>query len=183
MSKNITVSPFVPQEVIANKIYFIRGKKVMLDRDLAELYGVLTKALNQAVKRNPERFPGDFMFQLTKEETKNWKSQIVTSNSQKIKMGLRKRPFAFTDLGISMLSSVLSSKTAIRVNMQIMRTFNKIREMLANNEMLRHKIEELERKYEKHDHQFSIVFDAIREILEPKDPKPNKQIGFHVKYD
>ncbi|PIU40648.1 MAG: DNA-binding protein [Candidatus Omnitrophica bacterium CG07_land_8_20_14_0_80_50_8] len=147
MSKNITVSPFVPQELIANKIYFIRGKKVMLDRDLAELYGVLTKALNQAVKRNPERFPEDFMFQLTKGETKNWKSQIVTSNSQKIKMGLRKRPFAFTALGISMLSSVLSSKTAIRVNMQIMRTFNKIREMLANNEMLRHKIEELERKY------------------------------------
>lgn len=100
--------------VIQNKIYEIRGQKVMIDRDLAEMYGVQTKALNQAVKRNIERFPEDFMFQLTTEETQNWKSQIVTTNS--IKMGLRRNPYAFTELGVAMLSSVLTSKIAIQVN-------------------------------------------------------------------
>lgn len=111
--------------VIQSKIYEIRGQKVMLDRDLAEMYGVLTKALNQAVKRNPDRFPEDFMFQLTNEETQNWKSQIVTTNS--IKMGVRRNPYAFTELGIAMLSSVLNSKTAIQINMSIMRAFVAIR--------------------------------------------------------
>ncbi len=104
--------------VIQNKIYEIRGQKVMIDRDLAEMYGVQTKALNQAVKRNIERFPEDFMFQLTTEETQNWKSQIVTTNS--IKMGLRRNPYAFTELGVAMLSSVLTSKIAIQVNIGIM---------------------------------------------------------------
>lgn len=107
--------------VIQNKIYEIRGQKVMIDRDLAEMYGVQTKALNQAVKRNIERFPEDFMFQLTTEETQNWKSQIVTTNS--IKMGLRRNPYAFTELGVAMLSSVLTSKIAIQVNIGIMRAF------------------------------------------------------------
>lgn len=104
--------------VIQNKIYEIRGQEVMIDRDLAEMYGVQTKALNQAVKRNIERFPEDFMFQLTTEETQNWKSQIVTTNS--IKMGLRRNPYAFTELGVAMLSSVLTSKIAIQVNIGIM---------------------------------------------------------------
>lgn len=111
--------------VIQSKIYEIRGQKVMLDRDLAEMYGVLTKVLNQAVKRNPDRFPEDFMFQLTNEETENWKSQIVTTNS--IKMGVRRNPYAFTELGVAMLSSVLNSKTAIQINMSIMRAFVTIR--------------------------------------------------------
>lgn len=111
--------------VIQSKIYEIRGQKVMLDRDLAEMYGVLTKVLNQAVKRNPDRFPEDFMFQLTNEETQNWKSQIVTTNS--IKMGVRRNPYAFTELGVVMLSSVLNSKTAIQINMSIMRAFVAIR--------------------------------------------------------
>ena len=111
--------------VIQSKIYEIRGQKVMLDRDLAEMYGVLTKVLNQAVKRNPDRFPEDFMFQLTNEETQNWKSQIVTTNS--IKMGVRRNPYAFTELGVAMLSSVLNSKTAIQINMSIMRAFVTIR--------------------------------------------------------
>ena len=111
--------------VIQSKIYEIRGQKVMLDRDLAEMYGVLTKVLNQAVKRNPDRFPEDFMFQLTNEETQNWKSQIVTTNS--IKMGVRRNPNAFTELGVAMLSSVLNSKTAIQINMSIMRAFVTIR--------------------------------------------------------
>ena len=108
-------------EVIQSKIYDIRGQKVMLDRDLAEMYGVETRALNQAVKRNTDRFPVDFMFQLTDEETEIWKSQIVMSNS--IKMGVRRNPYVFTELGVAMLSSVLNSKTAIQINMGIMRAF------------------------------------------------------------
>ncbi len=171
----------ISQDIIERKIYLIRGKKVMLDRDLALLYKVETRILNRAVKRNLDRFPDDFMFQLTKIEMKNWMSQIGISNKER--MGLRKRPFAFTDLGISMLSSVLNSKTAIHVNIQIMRTFSRIRQMLANNEMLRQRIEELERKYLKHDQQFQIVFDAIKEILAPPPSPPKKPIGFHVKYN
>lgn len=117
-------------QIIQSKIYEIRGKKVMLDRDLAEMYGVETRVLNQAVKRNIERFPSDFMFQLTDEEMKIWKSQIVMSNS--VKMGVRRNPYAFTELGVAMLSSVLNSKTAIQINMGIMRAFVTIRQMLAN---------------------------------------------------
>ncbi|MDR0833290.1 MAG: ORF6N domain-containing protein [Candidatus Symbiothrix sp.] len=115
---------------IQNKIHEFRGQKVMIDRDLAHLYGVETKNLNQAVKRNMERFPKDFMFQLTNEEFQNWKSQIVTSNSLEI-MGLRKKPYVFTELGIAMLSSVLNSKTAIEINMSIMRAFVAVRKFLS----------------------------------------------------
>ncbi len=118
-------------EIVINKIYLIREQKVMLDRDLAELYGVETRALNQAVKRNAERFPNDFMFQLTEEEFNNWKSQIVMSNSTK--MGLRKKPLVFTEQGVAMLSSVLNSEIAIRVNIQIIRVFTKMREMLMSH--------------------------------------------------
>ena len=117
-------------EVIQSKIYDIRGQKVMLDRDLAEMYGVETRALNQAVKRNTDRFPVDFMFQLTDEETEIWKSQIVMSNS--IKMGVRRNPYVFTELGVAMLSSVLNSKTAIQINMGIMRAFVAVRQLLLN---------------------------------------------------
>ena len=116
-------------QVIQNKIYEIRGQKVMLDRDLAEMYGVPTKVLNQAVKRNIERFPEDFMFQLSSEETQEWRSQFVTSNS--IKMGVRRNPYAFTELGVAMLSSVLSSKTAVQINMGIMRAFVAVRQMIS----------------------------------------------------
>lgn len=115
-------------QLIQSKIYEIRGQKVMLDRDLAEMYGVETRALNQAVKRNIDRFPLDFMFQLTNEETEIWKSQIVMSNS--VKMGIRRNPYAFTELGVAMLSSVLNSKTAIQINMGIMRAFVAVRQML-----------------------------------------------------
>ena len=117
-------------EVIQSKIYDIRGQKVMLDRDLAEMYGVETRALNQSVKRNTDRFPVDFMFQLTDEETEIWKSQIVMSNS--IKMGVRRNPYVFTELGVAMLSSVLNSKTAIQINMGIMRAFVAARQLLLN---------------------------------------------------
>ena len=122
-------------EVIQSKIYEIRGQRVMLDRDLAEMYGVETRVLNQAVKRNIERFPEDFMFQLTDEEVRNWKSQFVMSNS--IKMGLRKNPYAFTDLGVAMLSSVLNSKIAIQVNMGIMRAFVALRQLVAANPVVK----------------------------------------------
>src|ERR1035437_3110030 len=113
---------------IQNQIYTIRGERVMIDRDLAEIYGVETRALNQAVKRNSERFPSDFMFQLTDIEFQHWKSQIVMSNA--VNLGLRKKPFVFTELGVAMLSSVLNSKTAIQINMNIMRAFVAIRNML-----------------------------------------------------
>ena len=118
-------------QVIQNKIYTIRGERVMIDRDLAEIYGVETRALNQAVKRNSERFPSDFMFQLTDIEFHHWKSQIVMSNA--VNMGLRKKPFVFTELGVAMLSSVLKSKTAIQINMNIMRAFVAVRNILSIN--------------------------------------------------
>ena len=144
----------------------------MLDRDIAELYGVSTRELNQAVKRNIKRFPADFMFQLEKGEMENWKSQIVISNS--VKMGLRKRPLAFTEGGVAMLSGVLNSDRAINVNIQIIRTFIKIRELLATNEALQRKIMQMERKY---DSKIKKIFDILRLLLADED-NPKKEIGF-----
>ena len=170
----------IPSEIIENKIFFIRGKKVMIGRDLAKLYGVETKVLNQAVKRNIERFPGDFMFQLNREEFRDWKSQFVTSNPDK--MGLRKSPLVFTEHGILMLSSVLHSPMAVQVNIQIMRAFIKLREMMMTHKDLACKIEELEAKFRKHDENFVVVFAAIKKLLEaPRGPKEKKlPIGFRV---
>ena len=165
----------VPVERITSKIYLIRGQKVMLDRDLAELYGVATKVLKQAVRRNSKRFPEEFMFELSGEEFKNWRSQFVTSKSDR--MGLRYRPMAFTEQGVAMLSSVLNSERAVQVNIQIMRAFTKLRQMLATHEDLRRKIEEMEQKY---DQQFQVVFDAIKLLLEAEE-KPKPKIGFTVK--
>jgi hypothetical protein len=162
----------IPQEVVESKILFIRDKKVILDRDLAMLYGVKTRTLNQTVKRNIKRFPSDFMFQLTAEEMKNWKSQIVISNQEK--MGIRRRPYAFTENGVAMLSSVLNSERAITVNIQIMRTFTRIRELLATDKNLVRRLDELERTY---DAQFKIVFTAIRQLMAPPEPG-KKKIGF-----
>ncbi|MFH1825260.1 MAG: ORF6N domain-containing protein [Candidatus Firestonebacteria bacterium] len=161
----------IPQERIESKIYQIRELKVMMDRDIAELYGVETKVLNQAVKRNIKRFPPDFMVQLTKEEMNNWKSQIVTSNS--IRLGLRKRPFAFTEHGVLMLSSVLNSERAIQVNIQIMRTFTRLRQILSTHDDIKKKLEE-------HDKQFKVVFmeiNKIHRLLEPPE-KPKRKFGF-----
>jgi len=160
----------MPHEVIENKIFPVRGKRVMFDRDLAELYGVETKALNRAVKRNIERFPEDFMFQLSKDELDNLRFHFGTSN----RGGQRYLPYAFTENGVAMLSSVLNSERAIMVNIQIMRTFTKLREILATHKDLQKKIDEMEKKY---DHQFKIVFDAIRQLLEAPEPK-KKKIGF-----
>lgn len=181
--------------VIQNKIYEIRGQKVMIDRDLAEMYGVQTKALNQAVKRNIERFPEDFMFQLTTEETQNWKSQIVTTNS--IKMGLRRNPYAFTELGVVMLSSVLTSKIAIQVNIGIMRAFVAVRQYLlsANNptqeiEDLKQRVKELEESSEdtlaaindlSEDTRKELddIYLALTELAEKKKKLPNcNKIGY-----
>lgn len=166
----------VMPERIESKIFLIRGKKVMLDRHLAELYGVETRALNQAVRRNKVRFPEDFMFQLNPQEMRIWKSQIVISNSEK--MGLRKMPLAFTEQGVAMLSSVLNSERAIQVNIQIIRTFTKLRELMATNKVLREKIEKLEARY---DEQFRVVFGAIRKLLEPPASVPHRKIGFNIK--
>ena len=139
MSQDPSIIHVLPEERIVHHIYVIRGKKILIDRDLAELYGVETRKLNQAVKRNLKRFPEDFMFRMTPEEFKNWKSQIVISNSEN--MGLRKSPLVFTEQGVAMLSSVLNSERAIQVNIQIMRIFTKVREMLVEDLSLRIEVE------------------------------------------
>ena len=162
----------VPSERIINKIYIIRNRKVMLDRDLAGLYGVKTKVLNLAVKRNMKRFPEDFMFKLSKDELKNWRSQIETSKSDK--MGLRRPPYAFTEQGVAMLSSVLNSDRAINVNIQIIRTFTKIRELLTTNEALHRKIIEMEKKY---DASIQTIFNKLG-LLMADSKKPKRKIGF-----
>jgi flagellar capping protein FliD len=148
---------------------------MILDRDLAELYGVETKVLKQAVRRNIDRFPSDFMFEMTKVEFADWRSQFVTSKSDR--MGLRYKPMAFTEQGVAMLSSFLKSKRAIQVNIQIMRPFTQLRKMLSTHEDLKRKIESMEKKY---DEQFQIVFEAIKQLIET-DEKPKKKIGFTVK--
>ena len=163
----------MPQEAIEGKILLIRGKKVMLDRDLAMLYGVETKYLKQQVKRNIERFPDDFMYRLTKKELEDLIFHFGTSSWG----GTRKPPRAFTEHGILMLSSVLNSKKAVHVNIQIMRTFVKLREMLSTHIELKRKIEELERKYSKHDKHFQIIFKTIQKMLNPTE-KPKTKIGF-----
>ena len=158
--------------MIQSRIFLIREKKVMFDKDLSELYGVTTGALIQAVKRNIPRFPKDFMYQITREEFMALKSHFVISKGRG---GTRKLPFAFTEHGILMLSSVLNSERAVLVNIEIMRTFTKLREMLASRKELRQKIEDMEKKY---DYQFKIVFDAIKKLLEPPE-KPKNPIGFY----
>src|SRR5579872_113705 len=153
----------VPAGPIERRIYLIRGKKVMIDVDIAELYQVPTKRLNEAVKRNIERFPEDFMFQLDKRELANWKSQIATSNPG-AKMGLRKPPFAFTELGVAMLSSVLRSARAVQMNIRIMRAFVNLRELLATHKDLALKIETLEATQKDHAALFSVVIDDIQSL-------------------
>ena len=162
MSKNesIEVSTFVSNEVIERKIFLIRGRKVMVDTDLAELYRVPTKVMIQSIKRNPRRFPAEFMWQLTKNEAKRLRSQFVTSKGRG---GRRYLPYVFTEQGVAMLSSVLNSDRAIEVNVQIMKTFMKLREFLLTHRDLEKKIENLEQQYDK---KFAVVFNAIRVLLE-----------------
>jgi len=164
----------VPMERIVSKIYVIRETRVMLDQDLAELYGVKTKVLKQAVRRNNTRFPEDFMFELTEDENRALRSQNVT-----LKRGQHSKylPFVFTEQGVAMLSSVLNSDRAIQVNILIMRAFTRLRQMLSTHEELKRKIEAMERKY---DRQFRVVFEAIKQLMEEAE-KPKRRIGFEVK--
>jgi hypothetical protein len=192
MSKEI-----IPAEQIALQIRHFHGEKVLLDFDLALLYGVTTKALNQAVKRNRDRFPNDFMFQLTAEEVLILRSQTVTSSPQgttnqqimkhrsqivtssKKHGGARYRPYAFTEQGIAMLSSVLNSERAVKVNIAIMRAFVKLRWALETNRELAQKFSELERRVDKHDEEVAAILEAIRQLMTPPE-EPRREIGFHV---
>jgi hypothetical protein len=170
---------FPPVERIERSIYLIRSQKVMLDHELADLYGVSTKALKQAVRRNLDRFPSDFMFELTKGEFADLRSQIVTSSSPQWG-GPRYRPMAFTEQGIAMLSSVLRSKRAVQVNIAIIRVFVRLREMIATHKELARKLSELEQHLEDHDQQIQAIFEAIHQLMSPPD-KPQKKIGFELK--
>ena len=168
----------LPDETIINKIYIIREKKVMIDRDLAELYGVETKVLNQAVKRNLKRFPDDFMFQLTDEEFRNLRSQIVTSSWG----GSRFRPMVFTEQGVAMLSSILNSERAISVNIQIIRVFTRMRAMIESHKEILKKLEMLEKKDIELDDKVTLIFEYLKELEQSKqeetDLKQRKRIGF-----
>ncbi len=166
------MNELIPEERIENKIYLIRGQKVMIDRDLAELYGVETKVLNQAVNRNIERFPEDFMFQLSREELRNLKSQFVTSSWG----GTRKLPRVFTEQGVAMLSSVLRSKHAIQVNIAIMRAFVKIKRILSSHIEVSRKLKELEGRTDKNDAEIRKIFEAIQKMI--ASPEKEKRIGF-----
>ena len=179
MAKSVTQIS-IPDEVIMNKIYLIRGQKVMLDRDLAELYEVDTKQLKRAVRRNMDRFPEDFMFELSKEELAEWRNQFGTSNSET--MGLRVSPFAFTEHGVIMLASVLSSNKAIKVNLQIVRIFIRMREIMISNKEILFRLERMERNMADHDAQIISIIDYMGQLEEAKqqeqDQKNRKQIGF-----
>ena len=166
----------VPVELIERRIYIIRGQKVMLDSDLAEIYQVLTKVLNQAARRNIERFPEDFMFQLSKEEIANLRSQIVTSSSGY--GGQRYLPYAFTEHGVAMLSSVLKSKRAVQMNIVIIRAFVKLREMLGTHKDLAHKMEQVETRLRQHGSAIAVLVDEIKKLKQPSPTPPKRRIGF-----
>ena len=170
------VTQLVPIERVERLIHLARGEKVLLDADLARLYGVTTGNLNKAVKRNARRFPPDFMFQLTDEEAA---ALIFQSGRSNPRGGRRHNPFAFTEQGVAMLSSVLRSERAVQVNVAIMRAFVGLRRMLANNDSLSRKLAELERQLEKHDQGIKSLFDAIRGLMSPPT-KPRRAIGFHA---
>lgn len=179
MSKHLNIS----EEQIVSKIYFVRGQRVMLDRDLAEMYGVQTRDLNKAVKRNSKRFPGDFMFQLTKVEFENLMFQFGTSRWG----GTRKMPYVFTDQGLAMLSSVLSSDVAIEVNIQIMRVFTRTGKLLSSHKDILLKLERLEKKLmkqdartNKHEDEIGVLFEAIKQLV-ASPVEPRKRIGYKLK--
>ena len=173
----------VPEEVLVNKIYLIRYQKVMLDRDLAELYGVETKRLKEQVRRNKDRFPEDFMFELSKEELEDWRSQFATSNKER--MGMRVPPFAFTEHGVLMLSSILNSKKAINVNIQIMRVFTKMKEVLSSHKEMLERMDKFENTLEGQGHEIQVLFEYIKKLMEEKESRikqaTRKSIGFKKK--
>ncbi|MCX6149353.1 MAG: ORF6N domain-containing protein [Ignavibacteriales bacterium] len=167
----------IPPESLIDKILVIRNQKVILDRNLAVLYGVETRALKQAVRRNIRRFPEDFMFQLSKEEFLNWRSQTVMSKSEE--KGLRYHPFAFTEQGVAMLSSVLKSERAIEVNILIMRAFVKLREIISTHKKVEEKLKELESKLQEHDNQIVQIIQVINQLITSPAPS-KKKIGFTI---
>lgn len=178
-------SILITDESIMSKIYLIRGLKVMLDRDLAELYGVETRVLNQAIKRNQKRFPEDFMFEMTMAELEDWKSQNMVM--EKDKMGLRRLPKVFTEQGVAMLSSILNSDTAIEVNIQIIRIFSRIREIVSNNNEVLLKLEQMENKLHqnnelinRHEIDIELIFKYLKELIIPPNPE-RESIGFKSK--
>jgi hypothetical protein len=187
----------VPADRVERRIYFIRGQRVILSSDLvAALYGVPVRTLNQAVTRHKGRFPDDFMFQLDADEIEHLKSRIATSKTASVERSLRSQsvilkksargkhakylPYAFTEQGVAMLSAVLRSPTAVRVSIDIVRAFVRLRQLLASHEDLREKLEALERKLADHDEKFTLVFDAIRELMEPEEDPPKPPVGFHT---
>jgi hypothetical protein len=170
----------VPDEIISSKIYIIRQQKVMLDKDLAELYNIETKQLKRQVKRNMERFPGDFMFELTELEFENLRYQFGTSSWG----GTRYIPMVFTEQGVAMLSSILNSQTAIKVNIQIIRVFTKIREVLTDTLSIKLEIEEIKKKLTNHSKNIELVFNYLDELIDKKEKyEPRKEIGFKQKND
>ncbi len=171
------MSELIPVETIAQKIFLLRGQKVMLDKDLAELYGVETKNLNKAVARNLDRFPEDFMYRLTTEEFESLRFHFGTS--KKGRGGRRYLPYVFTEQGVAMLSSVLKSKRAVQINILIMRAFVQLREFLATHKSLASKLDEIEKKLQTHDVQIRGIIEAIRQMMLPPE-KPKRPIGFHV---
>jgi hypothetical protein len=164
-----------PDEIIMNKIYLFRSKKVMIDRDLAELYGVETKRLKEAVRRNISRFPEDFMFEMDGDELENWRTQFASSNSDRL--GLRYPPFCFTEQGVTMLSCILNSERAIAVNIQVIRIFTKMKELLITNKEILLQLEKIERKLTSHDEDISMIFQYLKKLLHPVYP-PRRKIGF-----
>ena len=171
-------SAMIPDELLMSKIYLIRGQKVMLDSDLSALYGVETRAFNQAVKRNAERFPKDFMFRLTRKEWESLRSQIVISNAGR--GGARYQPVVFTEQGVAMLSSVLNSETAIRVNIRIIRIFTKMRALLLTHKDILLQLEKIENKITSHDNDIVVIFDYLKQLLNPP-VAPRNKIGFRRK--
>jgi len=168
------VKELIPVEIVERKICVIRGERVILSMHLAELYGVETRALNQAVKRNIHRFPEDFMFQINESEAEQLVSQNVIPHKKYLGGS---SPYAFTEQGVAMLSSILNSEQAIKINIAIMRAFVKLREMISTNKELAHKLAELEKKTEKHDEEIKGIFNAIRQLMIPPE-KPKRKIGF-----
>ncbi len=174
----MTKSIAVPDEVVISKIYLIRGQKVMIDRDLAELYGAETKRLKEAVRRNVERFPTDFMFEMNKDEFEQWRKESITESEDR--QGLRYAPFCFTEQGVTMLSCVLNSKRAIEVNIQVIRIFTRLRELVLTHKDILLKLEQLERKVVGQDGDIKLIFKYLKELLNPK-AEPMRKIGFKQK--
>jgi len=180
MTEDRKISKIFPDDVVLTKIYLIRDHKVMIDKDLAELYGIETKRLKEAVRRNRKRFPEDFMFEMSKEELENWRTQFATSNSER--MGLRYPPFCFTEQGMTMLSCVLNSERAIHVNIQIVRVFSRMRELLKTNKDILQKLIDLESKGMDHDRKINLIFKYLQQLrkseTEKQEIKQRPRIGF-----